>query len=330
MNKINFHQLKKLLPGLKRNVLLKNYTTFKIGGPAKYFFVAKNTEDLIKAVLVAKKLKLPFFVLGGGSNLLVSDKGYNGLVIKVQGSRFKVQGSTITTEAGVPLGKLVRVLIEKGLSGLEWAAGIPGTVGGAIFGNAGAFGSLMRDVVKKVEVFDIKNEKIKIFQNKNCKFNYRESVFKKNKNLIILSAVIQLKKGRHPPATRKKEIKNKIKENLKSRKEKQPLNFPSAGSVFKNPSPAQVLKKFGRASGFLAGRLKRGEPRSFGAGELIEKCGLKGKRIGNVKISEKHANFIVNLGGAKAKDVKKLINLVKKEVKNKFRIVLKEEIIILS
>ncbi len=279
------------MPGVKENILLKEHTTFRIGGPAKYFFVAKTKTELIKAIKVAQKLKLPFFILGGGSNILVSDKGFNGLVIKY----------------GQPLSSYVS-------QGLEWAVGIPGTIQGAVYGNAGAFQKSMRDVVEKVEVFDTKTEKIEIFKNKDCRFSYRNSIFRKKKNLIILSVKIKSKKS-NP---------KKIKQYLDYKKKTQPLNLPSAGSVFKNPSPSQVLKKFGRARGFSAGRLK--ERASPSAGELIEECGLKGKRIGNVKISEKHANFIINLENGKAKDVIKLINLAKNKVKNKFGIFLEEEI----
>ena len=169
--------MKSQIPNSKfqKNVLLKNYTTFRIGGKAEYFFVAKNKEDLIRAISVAKKInpspfpkgdrvKLPFFVLGGGSNLLVSDKGFNGLIIKTQNTKYKIQNTKIMAEAGVMLGELVNVSAKAGLSGLEWAAGIPGTVGGAIRGNAGAFGSSMKNIVKKVEAFDVKTQKIKIFR----------------------------------------------------------------------------------------------------------------------------------------------------------------------
>lgn len=252
----------------KKNVSLKNYTTFRIGGKAKYFFVAKTKDNLIEAIKTAKKKKLPFFILGDGSNLLVSDKGYKGLVIKF----------------GQPLSLYV-------FQGLEWATGIPGTVQGAVFGNAGAFGKSMKDVVKEVKVFDTKTEKIKNFKNKDCQFSYKNSIFRKKKNLIILSVEIKTKKS-NP---------KKIKEYFNYKKETQPLNFPSAGSIFRNPA-------------------------GFFAGELIDKCGLKGKRVGNVKISEKHANFIVNLGNGKAKDVIKLIKLIKNKVKKKFGVVLKEEI----
>jgi UDP-N-acetylmuramate dehydrogenase len=275
--------IKKLLPGIKKNISLKNYTTFKIGGAAEYFFTAKNKEDLIKAVLAARKGKLPFFILGGGSNVLVSDRGFNGLVIKF----------------GQPLSLYVS-------KGLEWAAGIPGTVQGAVYGNAGAFKKSMKDAVESVEVFDTQTGKIKIFKNKDCQFSYRNSIFKKKKNLIILSVKIKSKRS---------DIK-KIKQFLDYRKKTQPLNFPSAGSIFKNPK------------GYSAGKLgeeDKSSSLSFAAARMIEECNLKGKRIGNVKISEKHANFIINLGKGKAKDVKKLINLAKNKVKKRFGIILEKE-----
>ena len=260
--------IEEILPGVQKNISLKTHTTFKIGGRAKYFFVAKTKKDLIGAIKVAKKLKLPFFVLGGGSNLLISDRGFKGLVIKF----------------GQPLSLYVS-------KGLEWAVGIPGTFQGAVWSNAGAFKKSMKDVVKEVEVFDTKTGKVKIFKNKNCRFSYRNSIFKKEKNLIILSVKIKSKKSNT----------KKIKKYLDYRKKTQPLEFPSAGSIFKNPV-------------------------GFSAGELIARVGLKGKKIGQAQISEKHANFIVNLGGATAKDVKKLINLIKKSVKKKFKINLEEEI----
>ena len=306
-------------PGIKKNILLKNCTTFKIGGKAKYFFIAKTQKDLISAVKTAKKNNLPFFILGQGSNLLVSDRGYNGLVINFQFSIFNFQKNKIIAGGGAPLGKLVTASAEKNLTGLEWAAGIPGTVGGAIFGNTGAFGKSMKDIIKGVEVFDAKTGKIKNFKNKNCKFGYKNSIFKKNKKLIILSALLKLKKSR------KEEIKRKIKKYLNYRKEKQPLNFLSAGSVFKNFIPGQ--NEISGAGPALKTAWKDfREKEMIPAAYLIEKCNLKGKRLGNVKISEKHANFIINLGQGKAEDVIKLIKLAKRKVKNKFGIFLKEEI----
>ena len=288
------------MSGIQKNILLKNYTTFKIGGKAKYFFVAKEKKDLILAIKLAKKLKLPFFVLGGGSNLLISDKGFEGLVIKIIFSKFYFQDSKIFAEAGTPLSLLVNETLKKNISGFEWAVGIPGTLGGAINGNAGAFGKSMKDAVKEVEALDVKSMRFKRFNLKDCKFSYRESAFKKKKNLIIVSAVLGLRRGK------KKQIENKIREYLEYKKETQPLSFPSAGSIFKNPR------------GFSSS--------SFTAARMIEECGLKGKKAGDAKISEKHANFIVNLGEATAKDVKKLINLAQKSVKKKFKVVLEEEV----
>lgn len=296
--------IEKGLKGIKKNIFLKNYTSFRIGGKCKYFFIAKTKEDLIKAVLLAKKENVPFFILAGGSNLLVGDKGFNGLVIKIPSAVARpraMQNTEILAEAGVKLVELVNISATNGFTGLEWAIGIPGTVGGAIFGNTGAFNHAIGESIKTVEVFDIKEKKVRVFKNKDCQFNYRQSLFQKKNNLIILSVVLKLKKGN------KLEIKRRIKECLDYKKNTQPLNFPSAGSVFKNPC------------------LAVGQAKGYSAGELIEKCGLKGKKIGGAKISEKHANFIINFKKAKAKDVIALITLVKNSVKNKFGIILEEE-----
>ncbi len=287
--------IKKKLPAMKRNVLLSKYTTFKIGGPAEYFFEVKDRKELTSAVKFAKEKGLPFFILGGGSNLLVSDKGFKGAVIKIENCKLKTENYKVVADAGISLNKLVDMSTKKGLSGLEWAAGIPGTLGGATFGNAGAFGKSMKDIVEMVEAFDIEKDKFINLKNKKCKFGYKESIFKRNKNLVIISIGLKLKKGNI------KNIKKRIKENLVYKKEEQPLKYSSAGSVFKNP-------------------------KGKSAWEMIEKCGLRGKQAGRAKISDKHANFIVNLGKAKAKDVKKLINLAKQRVKKKFKINLEEEI----
>jgi len=299
-------KIEDLIKGVYKNVPLASYTTFKIGGPSKYFFVAKTKEDLVKAIKAAKKFNLAFFVLGGGSNLLVSDKGFNGLTVKVENRKYEVKRRQIFAEAGALLIDLARIALQNNLTGLEWAMGIPGTLGGAVRGNAGAFGKSMQDVIKEVEVFDTEKGRIKTLKKENCQFSYRESIFKKKKNLIILSAKIGLKRGD------KKEIEKRMKENLDYRRRTQPLNFLSAGSIFKNP-----CTRTGSAWS---------KPPVLSAGYLIEKCGLKGKKMGRAQISEKHANFIVNLGGAKARDVLRLINLIKKKVKAKYNIELKEEI----
>jgi len=279
----------------QRNVLLKNYTTFKIGGRAKYFFTARNKTGLVKAVTEAKKLNLPFFVLGGGSNLLISDKGYSGLVVQIKNQKVKVKNNDILVEAGLSLSCLVNLALKNNLTGLEWAAGIPGTVGGAIFGNAGAFDKSMKDTVKEVEMFDVKKNMLRKLKNKNCQFSYRSSVFKKNPNLIILACRINLK------ARDKQKIKQEMQEHLNYRNKRHPKE-PSAGSIFKNP-------------------------KGTSARELVDICGLKGKRIGGAQISKVHSNFIINLNGASSKNVLQLINLIKKEINKKFKIKMKEEII---
>ena len=319
-------ELESDLSGVQLNVLLKNHSTFRIGGKAKYFFVVRKKQDLIKAVKLARKHNLLFFILGGGSKLLISDEEYKGLVIKIQMSEFKIQNNEILTEAGLSTARLVNIALENNLTGLESLTGIPGTVGGAIRGNAGASGDSIRgsigDVIKQVEVFDKEKEEIKIFKNKDCKFDYRTSAFKENPNLIILSCVVQLKEKD------KLEIEKRMKEYLTYRKETQPLSFPSCGSIFKNyvlikseisNFNKELFKEFPELKKFI-------EKGTISAGYLIDKCNLKGKIIGGAQVSKKHANFIVNLGNAKAKDVKELIELIKTKVKNKFAISLKEEI----
>jgi UDP-N-acetylmuramate dehydrogenase len=301
---------------IRENVLLRDYTTFKIGGPARYFFVAKNKEDLKNAILWTKKKKLPFFILGGGSNVLFSDNGFNGLVIKLQNTQYEIRNTNVIAGAGVPLQKLVLETAKRGLSGLENLAGIPGTLGGGIWGNAGAFGREIGDLVEEVKVLDVGSSRLEVkkLRNKGCKFGYRDSIFKRKKNWIILEATLRLKRGK------RKEIEEKIKEFLKLRKEKQPLEFPSAGSVFKNVPIEKVPKKIREK---FKEKIKNG---FLPAGVLIEAAELKGFQIGGAKISEKHANFILNVGKAKASDVKELIEKIKKEVKKKFKIQLEEEI----
>jgi len=277
--------------------LLKNYTTFQIGGPAKYFCITKNKTELIEAIKIAKKLKLPFFVLGGGSNLLINDKGFNGLLIKNEARSFKIKKENIIAESGAILDRIVKKATEVGLSGLEKGTGIPGTLGGAVYGNAGwpRGGWQIGDFVKEAEIL-MPSGKIKKVGKEWFSFKYRNSRLKKmrNKKPVILEVVLKLKKGNL------KDLKKKREEILKIRSKKVPVGF-SAGSIFKNP-PKKA------------------------AGYLIEKCGLKGKKIGEVQVSKKHANFIINLGDGKARDVKKLINLIKRKVKSKFGADLEEEI----
>lgn len=289
-------KIEEKFPKIKKNVLLANYTTFGIGGTAKYFLIVEKKQDLIDVIKEVKKLNIPFFIIGGASNILVADKGFEGLIIKLKMKGIERRGENkIFTKAGVKIDDLVKFSQQKSLAGFEWARGIPGTVGGAVYGNIGAFGVFMKDIIKEVRAFNTDDFEIKVFSSKDCKFSRKHSIFKEKKNLIILSCLLKVKKGN------KKKIGKKIREYLGYRKEKHPLRFGSAGCVFKNPP-------------------------GFSAGDLIDKCGLKGKKTGKAKISEKHANFIINLGGASAEDVLKLINLAKKKVKEKFGIELEEEI----
>lgn len=309
------------LPKVERNVSLAEYNTFKIGGKAQYFFIARNKDNLIKAIKTAKQLKLPFFVLGKGSNILFSDKGFKGLVVNFKFSKCEFKKNKVCAGVGVELNKLVRSAKKNSLAGLEWAIGIPGTLGGAIYGNAQSFFVRMSDIVESVEALDKRTLEIKNFSNQGCCFSLKNSIFKTNKDLIILSAVLKLKKGN------KKGIEKRIKDYLSYRKTRHPLRFPSAGSVFINTETkienTELLKQFPELKEFN----KKGViPSAY----LIEQCGLKGKKIGNAQFSDKHANFIINLGGANAKDVLALINLAKQEVNKKFGILLKEEIQIIS
>jgi len=308
-----------------KNISLKDYTTYKIGGLAKYFFIAENNKDLVEAIKWAKDKKIPFFILGNGSNVLFPDKGFKGLIIKIKTSKIEILKNKnnkydVLVESGVNLSDLIIFLTENSLEGLEWIAGIPGNVGGSVYGNASAFGKKMSDFIKEVEVLDTNNLKQKKLSLKQCKFSAKNSIFKKKKNLVILSVVFSLKKGK------KEEIKKRVKEYLVFRAKNHP-NYPSAGCVFKNyvlkKNDEKIFKKFPELNIFKKNK-------TIPSAYLIEKCNLKGKQIGKAKISEKHSNFFVNLGGAKAKDVLKLIDLAKKEVKNKFNIALEEEVIVIN
>ena len=315
-----FEELQKDFPKIEQDVSLKDYTTFKIGGLAKYLLPTSSDEELKKAIEKCLSLNLKFLILGGGSNVLISDNGFDGMVIVFKGDDyFEIKEeddfSYILVRASIPLSSLV-IQFNK-YSGLEWAIGIPGTLGGAINGNAGAFNESISDSIENVNVLEINDNKVeeKSLNKDDCNFGYRTSKFKNNSNIIITSALLKLKKGQE------EEIREKIKSNLQKRSIKQPKGF-SAGSVFKNYfgkidekliSGDEELKKFN-------------EKGIIPAGILIDRCGLKGKTIGDAKISDEHANFILNLGEATSENVISLINFIKKEVENKFFIKLEEEI----
>jgi len=298
------------------NEPLANHCTFKIGGPARYFFIAKSSEEIVKAAEAAQDLGLKIFVLSGGSNVLFSDDGFNGLVIKIQNTKYEIQETKIIAEAGVKLAEVVKAAAEQGLLGLEWAAGIPGTVGGAVRGNAGAYGKSTGEAIERAEALE--KLKVKNYSKEDCKFGYRESIFKKEGG-IVLKVVFKLVPG----------DKNKIKEEMDkifaARDGKIPQD-PSAGSFMKNVEVTdeivKTIKEYTHED-VPADYLEKGK---IPAAWLITQCDLKGKQIGGAKISEKHANFIVNVGGATAADVIAFASLVKMKVRDETGVQLQEEI----
>ena len=294
--------LKEKLPSanIKLNEPMKLHTSFKIGGPADFFITANNIQEIREVVNIAKENKLPLKVVGNGTNLLVKDNGFRGIILKINLQEIKItktknkdeintkykineMGSSISckeeyivnVQSGMALGKLAQILLKKEIGGFEFASGIPGTIGGAIKMNAGAYGGEFKDIIQDVIYLNEQND-IVVIQNTQCDFSYRHSLFS-NKDYIILGCNFKLYKDT------KENIKNKLDENLQSRKEKQPIEYPSAGSTF-----------------------KRGE--DFITAKLIDECGLKGYTIGGAQVSEKHAGFIINKNNATAEDV---INLIK-------------------
>lgn len=295
MNLELIEQLKQMNIGkLETNVLLSKYTTYKVGGKAKVLAYPKNIEKLITLLKWAKTNNISYKMLGNGSNLIFSDADYNGILIKLtEFDDIEIFDNKIRVGAGYSLMKLSRIALKNSLTGLEFAAGIPATVGGAVFMNAGAYKSDMGYIVQMIKVLT-PDFRIVTLENKELAFHYRTSFLKTHPNYICLEAIIKLEKGK------KEAIEEVMKSRLQRRKEAQPLEYPSAGSVFRNP------------------------PGMF-SGELIENCGLKGKKIGGAQVSEKHANFIINTGNATANDVKELIDYVKKEVEKKYHVSLTTE-----
>lgn len=302
---------------IEEKVSLIDFTTFRLGGPARFWVEIKTKQDLEEALQFAQKEKIPWFILGGGSNLLVSDQGFDGLIIKMNNQESQIQGTKIITGSGLFLAEAVSLANRNNLAGLEWAIGIPGTVGGAIFGNAGAFGSTMGDNIEKVEVLDVTQEKFlwKDCSCGDCQFDYRTSIFKQKKEWIIFSVVISLTLGQ------REEISAKIKKIAQSRSGTLPLGS-SAGSFFKNPivKNLKVLAEFEKDQGVKS----RGG--KVPAGWLIDQLDLRGKKIGGAMVSPKHSNFIVNIGNARTEDVIILASLIKQKVRNHFGVQLEEEV----
>lgn len=292
---MKLNQLTEILPKefIKQNEPMKNHTSFRIGGNADLFVLPQTIDELNEIIKLCKKTNTPFFVMGNGTNLLVDDKGIRGVVIKTTNiNHININGRRITAGSGVLLCRLAIEALKLSLSGLEFAHGIPGTLGGAVVMNAGAYGGEMKDIIVSTKYLDENNE---IKQLSDHNFGYRKSIFMEHPDWIVLESTLLLKKDC------KENIKSKMDEYSLARKTKQPLNVPSAGSVFKRPQ-------------------------GYYAGKLIQDCGLRGYKVGGAQVSEKHCGFIVNNGNATSEDVLQLIEDIKNKVKIKFGVKLQTEI----
>ena len=279
---------------------LKNHTTFKIGGNCIALIEPREVSDIVETIKICRENSIKFFVIGNGSNLLVPDEGYNGVIIKLKSefSTIEVEGDYLIVNSGAKLSEVYTVAYENSLTGFEFASGIPGTIGGAIYMNAGAYGGEMKDIVESVEVLDLDNFELRELKNEELEFSYRKSIIQR-KNYIVTTIKLKLQKGN------KEEI-NAVYEDLRERRNsKQPLNFGSAGSTFKRPE-------------------------GHFASKLIEDAGLKGYHINDAWVSEKHSGFVVNKGNASYKEVMELIEYVQKVVFEKFGVKLETEVRILK
>lgn len=279
-----YARLKALDVPCKEIVSLSNHTTMQVGGIAPVVAFVRNAEEMITAIREAKNNGVKYTLIGNGSNVIFPDDGFDGLVIvTTEMKKFSVEGNRIKADCGASLTRLAVAAQRASLSGLEFAYGIPGTVGGGVYMNAGAFEGALSDIVVSSICYDAKNDSVRKIDREEHEFRYRESIYTYHPDYFILAVMLELTPGKM------EEIVGKMNENIRTRKEKQPLEYPSAGSVFKRPV-------------------------GFYAGELIEKSGLKGYRIGGAEVSEKHAGFIINRGNATAEDVMRLISHVKTKV----------------
>ena len=274
---------------------MSSHTTFRIGGPAEVFLMPESYEQIRSALALCREEGVPYFVLGNGSNLLVSDSGYRGVIIQMDRNMgdIELKGTEIRACAGALLSSVAAAARKASLTGFEFAGGIPGTLGGAVVMNAGAYGGEMKDVLREVTVMT-KEGDIRVIPSDRLELGYRTSIIKKA-GYLVLEAVISLEKGDPQP------IQEKTKELASKRTEKQPLDYPSAGSTFKRPE-------------------------GYFAGKLIMDSGLRGFRVGGAQVSEKHCGFVINTGGATAKDVKELMDHVIRTVKEKYNITLEPEV----
>lgn len=297
MNQNIYHQMIQILD--KERVLIdepmKKHTTFRVGGNADYFVMPRTTEEVQQVVALCKKENLPYYILGNGSNLLVGDKGYRGVIIQIyrEMNEISVEGECIRAQAGALLSKVGSVALEAGLAGFEFAAGIPGAVGGAVVMNAGAYGGEMKDILSSATVLTDEGKILKL-TNEELELGYRTSIIAKN-HYIVLDAEYRLQRGD------KAEIRATMDELKTKRVTKQPLEFPSAGSTFKRPE-------------------------GYFAGKLIQDAGLRGFQVGGAQVSEKHCGFVINKGDATAADIVELMRQVSEKVFQEFGVTLEPEV----
>lgn len=283
---------------IKYNEPMRNHTSFKVGGPADILLLPKTAKQVGDAVKLFGRHGMNFYIMGNGSNLIVKDGGYRGAVIKLTNlNNIEIEGEYLRAEAGALLSCAAKEALKYSLKGMEFVSGIPGTVGGAVTMNAGAYGPEIKDIIHHAIIMDMKGNQFRLNRDE-LELSYRNSVIQK-KNYAVLEAVFKLEKGDYD------EIKNRMDELNRRRAEKQPLNYPSAGSTFKRPA-------------------------GYFAGKLIEDAGLKGMAYGGASISEKHAGFVINHDNATAKDVLELIAMVQKIIKEKYDVTLEPEVRIIG
>jgi UDP-N-acetylmuramate dehydrogenase len=301
--RFNLHFLDKVKKPLRQDINLHDYSSFRIGGKADYFFEAASLDELKKAILLAREYPLPHYLIGGAYNILFDDHGFRGLMIRNMARGIRTLGEEkIEVLSGTSLRQLLHFLTERGLAGLEFLAGIPGTIGGAIFSNAGAFNQSIGNFLTEALLLDKEGREVRV-QNGYFEFNYRESQLRK-KQAVLLKAVFKIQRGD------KRKVEKAIEENLKIRKSKHPSEETAcAGSYFKNPCMPDGTK--------------------VSAGFLLDQVGAKSLRVGRAAVYPGHANFIINLDRASAQDVLSLARELKERVKGKFGIELEEEVIFL-
>ena len=305
---------------LKKDEPLAKHVNFRIGGPADAYLEAKTTADAVDAIRIARRQHVPWVIIGGGSNVLVADAGFRGLVVQTAFRGWRQEGNRVTADAGVLSAFLARATVDAGLTGFEWAVGLPGTIGGAVRGNAGCFGNETKDHVETIRIYDANADAERLMTWAECKFKYRDSIMKHmNPPPLVLDVTLTLAPGD------KKAGKARLDEIVRTRKEKQPHDAASAGCMFKNVvlNGKEDLWKLRQETDIPSDFM---EEKSIAAGWLIDQADLKGTKVGDAEVSDKHGNFCVNRGNATADQVMQLVSLIKTKIRNRFGVQLEEEV----